>query len=167
MPVAPPSAVVGPTAKSLREEITMKGFQLTEGKSSDRGWLYDLYKKAMLSCIKATWGWDEKFQINGFNNNLKPTDWKIIKINNEEVGGFVLVEKYDHFWLAMLIIKPEHQNRGIGRSVVTYIQSVAKNKSLPLRLSVIKANPVKPFYIKLGFTQYDEDVSFYKLQWRS
>jgi ribosomal protein S18 acetylase RimI-like enzyme len=143
----------------------MKEFQLTEGKSSDREWLYDLYKMTMLPFIEATWGWDEEFQNNGFNKYLKPADWKIITVDNEKVGGFVLVKKHDHYWLEMLIIKSEYQKKGIGSMVVSYIQSIAVNKSLPLKLSVIKANPVKTFYMKLGFIQYDEDVSFYKLQW--
>lgn len=145
----------------------MKGFQLINGKSSYRDWLYDLYKRTMKPSIEATWGWDEEFQSNGFNKNLKPTDWKIIKNDIEEIGGFVLSENNDHLWLEMIIIKPEYQHKGIGRSALVYMQSIAKEKSLPLRLSVIKANPVKPFYLKLGFTQYEEDYSFYKMQWHS
>jgi ribosomal protein S18 acetylase RimI-like enzyme len=144
----------------------MKGFTLVDGEFSDKGWLYDLYKNVMRSCIETTWGWNEKSQIEGFNNYLKPTDWKIIKISDEDVGGYVLVEKHDHLWLKMIILKPEYQYKGIGRRVVVYIQSIAEDKALPLRLSVIKENPVKPFYLKLGFTQYEEDASYYKLQWR-
>ncbi len=145
----------------------MNGFQLNDGKQSDREWLYDLYKKAMKPCIEATWGWDEEFQTNGFNKDLKPTDWKIIRNKDEEVGGYVLTENIDYLWLKMIIIRPEYQHKGIGRSVLSYIQNIAREKSLPLRLSVIKANPVKPFYLKLGFSQYDEDYAFYKMQWHS
>jgi len=145
----------------------MKEFQLIDGKTFDREWLYNLYQNAMKPCIEATWGWNEEFQNNGFDNNLKPTDWKIINDGIERIGGFVLKEGNDHLWLEMIIIKPEYRQKGIGRRVLTYIQSIAKEKSSPLRLSVIKANPVKPFYLKLGFCQYDEDDSFYKMQWHS
>jgi len=145
----------------------MKEFQLMDGKTPDREWLYNLYQNAMRSCIDATWGWNEEFQSNGFDNNLKPTDWKIIKNDIERIGGFVLKEGNDHLWLEMIIIKPGYQQEGIGRRILTYIQSIAKEKSLPLRLSIIKANPVRPFYLKLGFSQYDEDDSFYKMQWHS
>jgi len=138
-----------------------------DGKTSDKEWLYNLYQNAMKPCIKATWGWNEEFQSNGFDNNLKPTDWKIIKNGLERIGGFVLKESNDHLWLEMIIIKPEYQQKGVGRRVLTYIQSIAKEKSLPLRLSIIKANLVRPFYLKLGFCQYDEDDSFYKMQWHS
>lgn len=145
----------------------MKEFQLIDGKTFDREWLYKLYQDAMKPCIEATWGWDEEFQSNGFDNNLKPIDWKIINEGIERIGGFVLREGNDHLRLKMIIIKPEYRRKGIGRRVLTYIQSVAKEKSLPLRLSVIKANPVSQFYLKLGFFQYDEDDSFYKMQWHS
>jgi ribosomal protein S18 acetylase RimI-like enzyme len=142
----------------------MKEFQLVDGKTSDGEWLFNLYQEAMLSCIEATWGWDDEFQSNGFSNNLKPTDWKIIRNGNERIGGFVLKESSGHLWLEMIILKPSYQQKGVGRSVMSHIQGIAKEKSLPLRLSVIKANPVKPFYLKLGFCQYDEDDSFYKMQ---
>lgn len=143
----------------------MKNYQIRSGEQKDEEWLYDLYCKTMKSCIEATWGWNESFQRNGFNENLSPTKWQIICTGTEEVGGFVLNQNRDHLWLKMLIIKPRHQKQGIGRNVMVYIQDIARKKSLPLRLSIIKTNPVKPFYQKLGFKQLSEDDAFYKLVW--
>ena len=140
---------------------------MVDGETFDREWLYHLYQHAMKPCIEATWGWDEEFQSKGFDIHLKPAYWKIIVNNLDRIGAFVLKEGDDYLWLEMIIIRPEYQQKGIGRRVLTYIQTIAKEKSLPLRLSVIKANPVRPFYLKLGFDQYEEDESFYKMQWCS
>ncbi len=145
----------------------MKGYQLRNGTQSDKTWLYELYCKTMKPCIEATWGWDEEFQFTGFNENLSPVSWAIINSKLGDIGGFVLKEKSDCLWLEMIIVKQEYQKSGVGKSVVKYMQDIAAEKCLPLRLSVIKANPVKPFYLKLGFNQYNEDESFYKLEWRS
>lgn len=68
----------------------MEAIRLTEGNPSDGEWLYDLYKMVMMSCIEAAWGWDEEFQFNGFNRHLNPAGWKIIRLNSEKIGGFVL-----------------------------------------------------------------------------
>lgn len=146
---------------------TMKGYQIRNGEQRDQEWLYDLYCKTMKPCIEATWGWDESFQRKEFCENLSPTKWKIISAGHKEFGGFVLNQNDDHFWLEMIIIKPEYQQKGIGRRVIEYLQDTARKKSLPLKLSVIKANPVKPFYQKLDFKQFDEDDAFYKLEWNS
>ncbi|MGY6275250.1 GNAT family N-acetyltransferase [Methylomonas sp. MgM2] len=144
----------------------MIGYQIRYGEPLDEEWLYDLYCRTMRSCIEATWGWNESFQRNGFCGNLHPVKWKIVSSRGEQVGGFVLNQNLDHFWLEMIIIKPECQRTGIGQKVIAHLQDVARKSSLPLRLSVIKANPVKPFYLQLGFKQFDEDDAFYKLEWK-
>jgi GNAT superfamily N-acetyltransferase len=145
----------------------MNGCQFRNGEKRDEGWLYDLYCKTMKTSIEATWGWNESFQRRGFNENLSPTKWQIICISTEEVGGFVLIQNNTYLWLKMIIIKPKYQKQGIGRFVMAYIQDIARKKSLPLRLSVIKANPVKAFYLNLGFKQYAQDDAFFKLEWHS
>jgi GNAT superfamily N-acetyltransferase len=145
----------------------MDNYHLRYGIANDKDWLYALYCKTMKPCIEATWGWDKQFQIEGFKNNLAPIYWQIINDGRDDLGGFVLKEKPDHLWLEMIIIDPVHQKRGIGRTLLTFIKECAIEKQLPLRLSVIKANPVVPFYQKLGFRQYDEDDAFYKLEWHS
>lgn len=144
----------------------MKGYELRDGKQEDFDWLYELYCKTMMPSIQATWGWDEQFQRNGFINNLNPANWKIVSSSIDDVGGFVLEENSDHLWLRMIIIKPEHQGKGIGQCVMKYLKEIAGEKSLPLRLRVIKANPVRPFYLNLGFKQLDEDDAFYNMEWR-
>ena len=144
---------------------TMRSYQIRNGEQRDQEWLYDLYCKTMKPRIEATWGWNESFQRIGFCENLNPTRWKIISSDNEEVGGFVLTQNDGHFWLEMIIVKPEYQRKGIGKRIIKYLQDIARKKPFPLKLSVIKANPVKPFYLKLGFKQFDDDGAFYKLVW--
>lgn len=121
----------------------------------------------MKPAIDATWGWDEEFQLRGFDKSLSPEYWEIISSGSGDIGGFVLKHRWDHLWLEMIIIEPSFQKNGVGRVALTHMQSRATEKRLPLRLSVIKANPVMPFYEKLGFSQYDEDEAFYDLEWRS
>jgi GNAT superfamily N-acetyltransferase len=98
---------------------------------------------------------------------LKPNEVKIISVGHKEFGGFVLNQNNDHFWLEMIIVKSEHHQQDIRRRIIEYLQDAAKKKSLPLKLSVIKANPIKHFYIKFGFKQFYEDNAFYKLEWNS
>ncbi len=65
----------------------------------------------------------------------------------------------------MIVLELEYRGQGLGRIILTHIQRIARQKVLPVRLNVIKANPVLPFYTKLGFRQYAEDQAFFRLQW--
>ena len=143
----------------------MQHYQFRYGTAADKSWLYDLYCETMKPYIEATWGWNESFQLQVFGNNLEPTRWQIVNDGQHDVGGFVLKEEADHFCLEMIIITPTYQKNGIGRVIVNLIKQHASEDQLPIRLSIIKANPLIPFYQKLGFRQYDEDTDFYKFEW--
>lgn len=128
--------------------------------------MFSLYCETLRSCIDKTWGWDEEFQQKWFSENLSPEKFEIVVLNGNNVGGYCLQDRGDHFYLEMLLLHPEYQSMGIGKSLMQGIIKAAASKNLKLKLSVIKANPVKPFYEKLGFVQYDEDSAFYRLEHR-
>lgn len=144
----------------------MNKFSLRKGEAKDQSWLFELYRLTLGPAIELTWGWDEGFQQENFNLHLAAEKFEILMIEHNNIGGFVLEEHEDHLWLEMLLIHPGYQRKGIGAQIMKQLQreSVAKNKVL--KLSVIKANPVRQFYLKLGFCQYEDDGSFYKLQWQ-
>jgi len=139
--------------------------EFREGNSNDKEWIYSLYVLTMKTHIDKTWGWNEEFQSNLFNSDLHPTKFEIVSIEGVNVGVFLVIEKVDHLWLEMLLICPDKQNKGIGKLLINKLIESSKILKLSLRLSVIKANPVLSFYEKLGFSIYDEDEEFYKLEW--
>jgi predicted GNAT family acetyltransferase len=61
--------------------------------------------------------------------------------------------------------KPNYRGRGLGKSIVKKIQGLSVAKSKLLKLCIIKANPVRAFYEKLGFRVYEEDMVFYRMIW--
>lgn len=143
----------------------MLNYETRKGRITDKDWLYELYCSTLRPAIETTWGWDEAFQLNAFNEHLSPDNFEIIFIADNNIGGYCLFEKDDHLWLEMLLIHPDFQRKGIGKSVIKEIQIQAKSKNKPLKFSVIKTNPVKPFYEKLGFSVYGEDKAFYQMVW--
>ena len=142
-------------------------FELRNGNQADKGWLYDLYCTTMRPCIEATWGWNEELQENGFNSNFAPISFLIIVFGGQDIGGFCLKEKGDHLCLEMILIEPEFQKGGIGKSAMSHIMDLSEKKGLPVKLSVIKKNQVKAFYENLGFSQHGENEYFYRMHWNS
>jgi GNAT superfamily N-acetyltransferase len=135
------------------------------GTDADVDWLYPLYKLCLRPAISRTWGWDEGFQTASFRTHLSPKKFTVLMLDGKDIGGFMLVEHADHLWLEMLLIHPEYQKKGIGAGVIQQLQRQAAAVGKPLKLCVIKANPVKGFYEKLGFRLYQEDGAMYFMTW--
>ena len=141
-------------------------FKIRQATNVDEKWLYDLYCTAMRTYIEKTWGWDEAFQKNGFKTNLCPTKFDIVVVNDNDVGAYLVNEEQDHYWLEMMLIVPEWQKKGIGSQIIRGLQEMAEQNNRPLKLSVIKVNPVLEFYTRFGFEIYDEGQFFFKLVWK-
>lgn len=141
------------------------GMQIRQGSKSDEGWLYQLYCATMRVHIEKTWGWDEQFQRNGFIKHLSPEKFKIVVVKGNDAGAYLVTEEEDHFWLEMLLISPTNQNQGIGIRIINRLKNESRKSHKPLKLSVIKVNPAKQFYLRLGFEVYEQDDAFYKMEW--
>jgi len=145
----------------------MTTIKFETGNSCDHSWLFSIYEQSLRPCIEKSWGWNDEYQHDGFKKNLSPEKWMIINTDSRRIGGFVLDRKIDHYWLEMVIVVPGFQKQGVGRYVIEHCKELSTKYSLPLQLGVIKTNPVKEFYLKLGFTQCSEDDSFFRMMYRS
>ena len=140
-------------------------FAIRQGVIADEEWLYKLYSSTMRAYIEQTWGWDEEFQRNGFQANLHPTKFQIVIVNDADVGAYLVNEEDSHYWLEMLLVSSEMQGKGLGTSIVNKIQAETEKVGKPIKLSVLKVNPAKEFYSRLGFCVFDQDESFFKMEW--
>jgi GNAT superfamily N-acetyltransferase len=140
-------------------------YSLRKGQEADKDWLYDLYSLTLRPAIEKTWGWDEAFQKASFSEHLSPEKFEILTIEGNNIGGFMLEEREDCLWLEMLLIDQAYQRRGIGSRLIRQLQREAARKNKPLKLSVLKKNPVLPFYHKLDFWDEGEDEASYRMIW--
>ncbi len=139
--------------------------KIRNGKSSDSKRLYDLYCSTMKTYVEETWGWDEDFQRNGFIKKLPPEKFCIIVKNGADIGAYFIIYNNDHLKLEMLIVDPGEQNQGVGTLVMKMLQRESKEAKKPLRLNIIKVNPVKSFYLELGFLVYEEGKELINMEW--
>ncbi len=138
---------------------------IRQGTKFDESWLYQLYCTTMRMHIEKTWGWDEQFQRGGFKNNLLPDKFKIVVLDGNDIGAYLVDEEEEHFWIEMLLIQPDMQKQGVGTKILNMLQAESQKHQKPLRLNVIKVNPAIQFYSRLGFVVYEEDDAFYKMEW--
>ncbi|MFB9888013.1 GNAT family N-acetyltransferase [Balneatrix alpica] len=92
---------------------------------------------------------------------------QVIEYQGQPAGLLKLVQHPDHWELLQLQLAPLCQGQGIGRQILQQLQQQAQLAGLPIRLSVLKKNPARHLYERLGWQGYGEDEHEYWLNWSS
>jgi GNAT superfamily N-acetyltransferase len=137
---------------------------IRQAEEGDKAFLLDTYATVMRPYVEWAWGWDEKFQRSGFWSALRVADFKLVLVNNLPAGGVCVRTDAGERTLQMVILASEFQGKGIGRSLVEAEISLARNAGELLKLWVIKTNPAKRMYERLGFATVGEDDVRYLMQ---
>jgi ribosomal protein S18 acetylase RimI-like enzyme len=124
---------------------------------ADYHFFYTLHKLALGTYVEATWGWDEAFQRKLFRDEWEPTANQVVLLGGEPIGCLRVEEHDDCVFVDYIAIMPEHQRHGIGASLLCQVQASAATRGLPVRLNVLKVNPARALYERLGFTVVGED----------
>jgi ribosomal protein S18 acetylase RimI-like enzyme len=135
-----------------------------DANSGDREWLYQLKRVTMKDYVAAAFGWDESFQQHLFEEDFDPTGAKIIEIDRQDGGMLQIEEKPDHFYLKRIELLPKFQRQGIGTRLIRSVIDEAGRRNKPVILQVLRVNPAKALYERLGFTTYEETKLHYKMK---
>lgn len=131
---------------------------------ADYAFLRRLHNAALRKYVEETWGWNEDWQERNFKANFNPDDGVIIVCENVDVGFFWKIEKENEILLASVRIMPEYQNKGIGTKIIKdFLASANKN----VRLQVLKVNPARNLYARLGFVIKDETDTHFIMERKS
>ncbi len=135
----------------------MPTFKLRTANIDDREFAYAAKRAAMKDYVEAVWVWNESDQRLRFDRRFNEAEIQVISVSGTDVGILDTEVTSDHFHLHGLFLLPEHQNKRIGRSVVSKIFEEASALNLPVRLQCLKQNPrAVRFYSLLGFRQSGE-----------
>lgn len=124
---------------------------------ADYHFLSMLHKLALGPYVEATWGWDEAFQVTLFRDAWEPTANQVVLLGGEPIGCLRVEEHDDHVFVDYIALMPAHQRHGIGAALLRQVQASAATRGLPVRLNVLKVNPARALYERLGFAVVGED----------
>jgi ribosomal protein S18 acetylase RimI-like enzyme len=124
---------------------------------ADYHFLYTLHKLALGPYVETTWGWDEAFQGKLFQDTWEPTANQVVLLGGEPIGCLRVKAHDDHILVNYIALMPAHQRHGIGASLLRQIQVAAATRGVPVRLNVLKVNPARALYERLGFAVVGED----------
>ncbi len=96
-------------------------------------------------------------QESMFRKLWDPAQVCIIQADGVDVGWLQTVVSKSEHMLGQIFVDAPFQRRGIGTEVLRRIIEEASGRGLPVRLAVVKFNPSRRLYERLGFRVTHED----------
>lgn len=133
--------------------------------AADADWLYALHRSALGPYVAATWGWEEDKQQALFQQNFQPESVLILLYNEQEIGMLAIREEPDCLRLHNVQLLPDRQRQGLGSQLLRALQEHCRRRQLPLCLQVLRVNPARHLYDRLGFRETGETPTHFHLCW--
>lgn len=137
--------------------------KLTQHKKGNIFYLWFTYQNAMKHHIERIWGWDESWQINDFNNNIKAFETDLITVDTEFAGYVQYKENENNIYINMLILEPAFQGQSLGPEVLQKLLSDSGKKEIELKCFKVNDRAFQ-FYQSQGFKVIADDENFYTLR---
>ena len=128
--------------------------RLRQARSTDFPALAILQEEGLRLYSESFFPWDER----AFERDFAAGEGRVLE-TRQELAGFYLIQcrrSQGHLFLAELHVHPRFRNHGLGELLVRCALAEAKAEWLPLRLWVLRNNPARHLYQRLGFTDVGE-----------
>lgn len=116
-----------------------------------------LYLEAMEPYAAELMVWDLQKQKAGFAVQWRPEDVRIIVRDGCAIGWLQFTEADSEIFLQQVFVSPPHQRQGIGAEILRRLIANWRTTGKPIRLMVLKNNPARSLYERLGFAITGED----------
>lgn len=124
----------------------------------DDEFVFRVRKAAFKKYIELTYGpWDEMAQRLMHRDGFRPQDTQIISVGGREVGWIEIHDRPADLYLANIYLLPDTQGRGIGALLIEKLLERGRRQWRPVTLRVLKVNPARRLYERLGF-QHDYEI---------
>lgn len=142
----------------------MPPYTLRPATAADYAFLRALHRATMRDYVDQTWGWDEASQAARFEETFDPARQQIIVAAGEDIGVLIVERRPDALFLAEIAIHPTRQGRGLGTAVIADILADARRHGLPVALQVLRVNPARRLYERLGFAITGETATHHLMR---
>lgn len=110
-----------------------------------------LYLLTMRPYMQELIVWDEQEQRASFAAQWKREEVRIITVDGKDVGWLQVAELSTEIRLQKFFIAPEYQRSGIGSEVLSNLLVTWRSTGKKVVLKVLKNNPARLLYERLGF----------------
>lgn len=132
-------------------------YKLRLATNQDFEFLRRLHRETLKPYVTELWGWDEARQEKLLRERFDPAKLQVIQQARLDVGVLHIDRRPTELFLANILILPGSQGVGLGTAIVRDLMAEARRLNVPITLTVLRPNPARKFYEKLGFTITGED----------
>ncbi len=101
--------------------------------------------------VEALWGWNQREQEEHFDAAFAAERCCIVLVDGVDAGWIEVIEQPAEVYLAGIYLLDAVRRRGVGTAIVRDLSSFAAESGRPLTLQVLKNNPARRLYERLGF----------------
>ena len=138
--------------------------QLLPATEAESDFWYETKKITLGAYISQTFGWDETAQLQIHAQHFIPGACQIIWVDGARAGGLSVSIETDYVHLAEIMLLPAFQRQGLGTHIVNSVIAIAQPLNLPVRLLVLRVNPVQRLYKRLGFVVLEEAPGYLTME---
>ena len=102
-------------------------------------------------------------QRQQYDAGYPEADHNIVLRDGQPIGSLFVDESDEEFTLVDVALLAEHRNSGLGTYLIQQLLRRATNKGKPVRLHVLKSNPARRLYERLGFSRVAEDGMYFEM----
>ena len=129
---------------------------LVPATAEDAESLAELRVLAMQPSLERLGRFDPQRARHRFLSTFEPRLTRHVEAGGERVG-FVVVRPHEEGWLLdHFYIHPDHQDRGIGATVLLYVFREADQAGQPIRVGALRESDSNRFYVRYGFRLVQE-----------
>lgn len=145
--------------------ISLRPFAL-----ADQEFLFQLYAETRRREV-AAWGWNHeqqdaflRMQFNAqqrwYEMAYEGAEHQIIECETGPIGRIMVMRGDSFILLVDIALLAEYRGRGIGSSLLGGLLDQGDRGRVPVRLRVLKTNPARRLYERLGFVPAGEDEMY-------
>jgi GNAT superfamily N-acetyltransferase len=124
--------------------------------AEDFGYCFRLYF-AEMEYVNRELKLDPDVQAASFRRQWDVTQVRIITLDGADIGWLQTMTHEGGYFLGQLFVEAPQQRRGIGTAVMHRLIGEATRAGQAMTLAVVKINPAKRLYDRLGFRVVHED----------
>jgi ribosomal protein S18 acetylase RimI-like enzyme len=148
----------------VERDATTVAFSLRAATDQDAAFIYALRVAGLREYVAQLWGWDDTVQETRFQESFDPASYQVIVASGRDVGAVAVAWHADELFLTDIEIVPEWRGRGLGTAIISAILAEARRRGLPVALQVLKGNPARRLYERLGFCIVGETQTHYVMR---
>ena len=143
----------------------MPELTLRPARIGDYDFALALYLESVKPLLLAIGRWDEERILSRFADGFKLEQIKVLRRAGGDIGWMQVSETEEEMHLDQLHLIDGARNQKIGTHLIRMLQDRARAADKPLALNVIRGNPAKALYERLGFRTDGGDEEKIRMLW--